>query len=717
MPQYRSYGQLDTQILPEGDGYFQRMNTRLRPDTLEEGVVAYSQNGRMNQDGAWGVRRGIIYRAGAPEQTSEGLTLPFTLYADKVISSATRSLETVTVTTSTSHGFVTGTQVGIYDISGTVDPTGNRTITSTGATTFTFTIPGAAGSETYSLGSSPKAGAGSLSDVIGKVRGSCLFRPQQSSQDSYIICVFANKAVAYKYKSWNTSTDIEYPSGVSITKDVEIKQYFDKVTIFIDGETALEWDGDLSGSPAFTKVANGDYTQPEVFTAANNAVASGGVVTITATAHDLPVGAAVKVFDAGSTSLAEDSFYTVASVPTANTFTFYADVDDFSATSVVVGKAQSQGLGFSHMPAPAWGVYHQRRLIVPFKYTTTGTSGSEVITDRGIGDEILISDILDSDTYDVLQSSFRINSGSSDYIQTVHPFSDNQAIVFCRNSIHLLSGLSGSLSDISVSEITREAGLLARRSVQTIGNKIYFLSDNGVYAVTFEDLYNLRGSELPLSAPIQPTVDGLNATQNAIAVYAQNRYWLACSTDSSGLNNQVLVYNVINEGWESVDTFDGPGFDIQNIVVDNGDIVYVTTEGGIHEEGDGFYGVDLIVPAGGTTRQIYSIDGELITRGYDLNRRGRITFKEMEMELEALGSTRFDVSYIARNIDSEGALFATEDKVGTLNTGDDAVVNDRMGNVRADSVQLKFESTQGSGIIRAASVSGTPAITSLTSVS
>jgi hypothetical protein len=39
-------------------------------------------------------------------------------------------------------------------------------------------------------------------------------------------------------------------------------QAFNKVFIFRNGQAALEWDGDFTGTPAFTKVASGEYSQP-----------------------------------------------------------------------------------------------------------------------------------------------------------------------------------------------------------------------------------------------------------------------------------------------------------------------------------------------------------------------------------------------------------------------------------------------------------------------
>jgi len=437
--------------------------------------------------------------------------------------------------------------VGYFSgMSGSVEPDGNHAFTITGPQTVEYTIEGATGSETYTL-SSAKIGSPTLV-VPAESFGSCLFSDPSNDNAEYIIIALRDKAVAVSLAD-GTSSDIAYPAGIELTSTVNLLQVFGTVGILRDGATALEWSGSFSGTPAFTKVANGTYTANVYLHAPSNTVISNGTVTVSETGHGLSVGQKIYVIDVGTSSLTpNDGGYVVATVPTANSFTFYAEVEDMSAHSVVYSRKVSEGLGFSHMPAPPWASYHQRRLIVPYFYTTTGSSGSEVITDRNIRDELLISDILDGDTYDVLVNAFRVTAGVADYLQWVHPFTDDNAIAFNRNSMHLISGLSGALTDISIKEITREAGLVAQKSVITIGSKIYFLSDNGLYAAEFGELYLLRGAGLPLSDPINPIIQRINSAHahKAVAIYHDNRYWLAVPLDNSSVNNAILVFNVPN---------------------------------------------------------------------------------------------------------------------------------------------------------------------------
>lgn len=714
-------GPLDVPIGQQVDVIFTRINSRLRPDQLPAGDVAVSENGRMGLDGAWQVRKGINNFAGALTTTDAELVLPFYLYADVTISAASRTGETVSVTTSTDHNFNDASIVAIFDVSGTVNPAGNRLISVTGATTFEFTITGATGSETYTLGGSARAGAPILSGSVTQAYGSCLFSDPATNNAEYIVIALNQNAVAVNL-STGASVTIDYPSTLTISNEVEMLQAFDKVYIFNGGSTSWEWDGDLSGSLAFTKVANGDYTQPTVFTSANNAAATNGVVTITETTHGLSVGDSVRIFDAGTTGLLEDLFFTVATVPTANTFTFFADTDDFSASSVVLGKAQSQGKGFTHMPAPPWAAYHQRRLIAPYNYTTTGTSGSEVITDREVRDEIIFSDILDADTFDQLEHVFRVTGGTADYVQNIHPFADDQAIAFNRNSIHLITGISGDLADVAIKEITSEVGLLARKSVVTVKNSIFFLSDNGVYSVDFQDRYNLRGGGIPLSDPIDPIIKRINSdyAANAVGIYHDNRYWLAVPLDNSLVNNAILIYNTLNGGWESVDIVRQSNWNIRNFISAGAGgvkkLYAISAEGGIHVIDDRDDDRDYLALFPGIAPTAYEIEGLLTTRGFTLNDIGRKSFKAFELHVESSPSNASNatISGIAENLDSEFTITTISDRLnGVLAVGEDASVRGRIGGKRAYSMQLSITPTQGRPKVRAVKVEASQSFQSL----
>ena len=717
MPRYSSFGQLDNQQVDDGDTVFQRINSRLRPDQLKAGEVAVSQNGRMDIDGAWQVRKGISVFGTPITVGSTALTLPFTLYTNRTISSATRASTIVTVTTSAAHGFTSSTLVSIVGLNGTLATSSNRLITSTGSTTFTFVMPGLTGTETY--GGSGVAGAPILDDTaINNVYGSCLFSDPASNSSEYIALATNTKVRLIKISDASV-TEIAYPAAVALSEDVNLIQAFNYLFIFRNGLTALEWNGDFA-APTFALVDNGAYTQPTIFQTANNAVIASGVVTITATAHNVEVGDLVRISDKGTTGLNSLEQYVVYET-TANTFLFKADAPDSAATTVAVGKRQSIGLGFTHMPCPEYAIYHQRRLFMPFKFLSTGSSGSPTITARNVADEIIVSDILDQNTYDQIQNQFRIASGGADYTVALQPFAEDNLIVFNRNSIHLISGIGADLGNSVVREITREVGCCSRKSIAQVGNKIMFLSDNGVYGIEFDDLYNLRGVSVPLSEAINPTIEDINPTlvTNAVGVYHNNRYYLAYTPKGQTANNKMMVYNFLNAGWESIDSINQQGWNIREFVrAGAGGInsLYAITElGGIHLIDSGTAAVDTLALSVGGASTTHSIDAELTTRQYTFGTMDRKKFNAYEIHMESSPEME---SNLAISLETEN-LDGTEDygNLGLVDSGEDESFRGRLGNKRAYGAQLTVSQTVGRPKVRAVKITGMLAFSSTTSAS
>ena len=719
MPRYSSFGRFDNQQVDDGDTVFQRINSRLRPDQLKAGEVALSQNGRMDVDGAWQVRKGISVFGTPITVGSTALTLPFTLYTNRTITSASRLATLVTVSTSpVAHGFTSNTLVSIVGLNGTLATSSNRLITSTGSTTFTFVMPGLTGSEAYA--GSGVAGAPILDDTaINNVYGSCLFSDPASNNTEYIALATNTKVRLIKISDASV-TEIAYPAAVALSEDVNLIQAFNYLFIFRNGLTALEWNGNFA-APTFSLVDNGDYTQPTIFQASGNAVIASGVVTITATSHNVEVGDFVRISDKGTTGLNSLEQYLVYEV-TANTFKFKADAPNTSSpATVAVGKRQSIGLGFTHMPCPEYAIYHQRRLFMPFKFLSTGSSGSPTITARNVADEIIVSDILDQNTYDQIQNQFRIASGGADYTVGLQPFAEDNLIVFNRNSIHLISGIGADLGNAVVREITREVGCCSRKSIAQVGNKIMFLSDNGVYGIEFDDLYNLRGVSVPLSEAINPTIEDIDPTlvANAVGVYHNNRYYLAYTPRGQTVNNRMMVYNFLNAGWESVDAINQQGWNIRDFVrAGAGGInsLYAITElGGIHIIDSGTAALDTLALSVGGASSTHTIEAALTTRQYTFGTMDRKKFNAYEIHVESSPEmeSNLAISLETENLDGN----ANYGNLGLLASGEDESFRGRLGNKRAYGAQLSVSQTAGRPKVRAVKITGMLAFASTTSAS
>jgi len=718
MPRYSSFGRFDNQQVDDGDTVFQRINSRLRPDQLKAGEVALSENGRMDVDGAWQVRKGISVFGAPITVGSTALTLPFTLYANRSVLTATRTGTLVSVTTFTAHNFVSSTLVGIIDFGGTLSVNSNRIVTVTGATTFTFVVPGLSGSETYT--GAGVVGAPILDDTaINNVYGSCLFSDPASNNAEYIALATNTKLRLIKISDASV-TEISYPPTVALSENVNLIQAFNYLFIFRDGLTALEWNGNFA-APTFSLVDNGDYTQPTIFQASGNAVIASGVVTITATSHNVEVGDFVRISDKGTTGLNSLEQYLVYEVA-ANTFKFKADAPNTSSpATVAVGKRQSIGLGFTHMPCPEYAIYHQRRLFMPFRFLSTGSSGSPTITARNVADEIIVSDILDQNTYDQIQNQFRIASGGADYTVALQPFAEDNLIVFNRNSIHLISGIGADLGNSVVREITREVGCCSRKSIAQVGNKIMFLSDNGVYGIEFDDLYNLRGVSVPLSEAINPTIEDIDPTlvTNAVGVYHNNRYYLAYTPKGQTVNNRMMVYNFLNAGWESVDAINQQGWNIRDFVrAGAGGInsLYAITEfGGIHIIDSGTAALDTLALSVGGASSTHIIEAALTTRQYTFGTMDRKKFNAYEIHVESSPEmeSNLAISLETENLDGN----ANYGNLGLLASGEDESFRGRLGNKRAYGAQLTVSQTVGRPKVRAVKITGMLAFASTTSAS
>ena len=779
MARYSTYGALDDRIGEDLEAGFIGFNNRLRPDQLTSGILFDSQNGRMAQNGEWQTRKGIDNIKAPLATGGSALTLPFTL-----------------------------------DDGGT----------------------------------EPQLNDGAVNEIYG----SCIFSDPNDESESYIILAANTKAVAIKVSDPSTTYDLGYPSGETISSQVEMIQAFNKLIIFRKGDTPLEKDlsaTNINTSPTLDKVTSGEYSQPAQIVCAagefalienrgvvhqTDGVSQGDIISVvgdktlsadqtsgliigerftvakvfatgsttsitnatvqsitggefdglykvqvTAIGHGLSVGDPIIIDGFGGDNKIEGKRF-IAEIDQANVrfyvpqnpshtingdetialaagFEFFLDAsktsthvtDGESLTSTpVFARKVSEGLGFTHMPAPEYGVYHQRRLAVPYRYSVS--DAADTYADRKIFDEILISDILDTDTYDQVYGQFRFNAGKSDFNVGMLSFSDDKLVVFNRNSIHIVVG-NGELGGFQSQLLTDEVGLTARNSVIQVGNQIIFLSDNGVYGLSFVDLYNLRGNEVPLSESIQKTIDTINKAHvdKASAVYFDNKYYLAIPTGTSAFNNTLLIYNFLNKSWESIDTVnnvdtDGntfSSFEFTKLLVagkgrDRG--VYVTnTDGGIHKLevfDDGIDRVITDIPPSGQSATVKStrVQGSASTRMFTLNSIDRKKFKDFEIHLESSADNSSDLSITAttENVDSELNLtpdgtvgstygpFVNSDGLNqsSIPAGEDVSVRGRIGNKRSYGLQMTLTSTLGRPRFRSLRISASEAFRSTSSV-
>ena len=649
MARYDKFGALDDAIGTDGDYGFLGFNNRLRPDQLSRGMLADSRNMRLDRNGEAQVRKGVELVLAPLAVGGDALTLPFDL--------PTVGQEGDGIT-------------AILD-----------------------------------------------DDAVNAIYGSCAYSNPNDVTGQYIIIASNAKAIAINVAD-STTTDIAYPSGVFVSQSVDMIQAFNKVFIFRNGRTALEWDGDFTGTPAFTKVASGAYSQPKQLSPTKVDIVDGKATATfvnLAAMNGLNVGDKFIIESAGSpATFTIGTEYLVASRDnTLFKITFFVQrANATNVSGVILQQRVSVGLGFSHMPAPPFATYHQRRLVMPYRFEVNDAVDS--FTSRGILDEVIASDILDTDTYDRIYAQYRFNAGTADYIVGLHSFAEDSLLVFNRNSIHLVQNTI-NLEAASTRLLTNEVGCVARKSITQVGNQVIFLSDNGVYGTQFLDEYNLRGTETPLSEPINETIKRINkeAWEQSVAVYFDNRYYIAIPLDDATKNNAILIYNFLNQQWESVDTTNNVNWDMEGLVVagDGSDrgVYAINQLGGIHRLDYRVDGVDRIVTAIGEDANGVDIEAAITTRQYTLGSMERKKWREFDMHVQSSDTNDSDLSI---QVETENPDATTV--IGTLSSfngsvlpaGEDVSIRGRIGNKRGYGIQFTFNNTTGRPRIRAIEVDG-----------
>jgi len=707
---YQSYDDIPVQGVESG---FKGFNNRLRPDQLIEGVLSDSANGRFDIGGEWQTRKGVslvLAPFAAPQ-----FVLPFYTYANKSSSAVSRSSDVIQIDFGTDHAFTTSTLANVSGITGiTPDPNGNRAITVVDANSISISVSGLSGT----VGGTAVVGAAKVNtNEVNEVFGAEPFYDDSASNQAYIVIAGNSSAQAVNLET-NTATTIAYPSGEFVSAEVGLKQFANKIYMFRDGLISMVWDGVLTGSPAFALVSNGAYTQPvSLSVTAFEITDNRGKVTVsTPSTHGLSVGDVVILTDIGSSGLLRtfgqnpDSEWVVDEIGSTSIFYFVVNSKNLDSISDTKWSARiSQSMGFSHMPAPPWATVHQNRLVCPYNYLITGSSGSATITDRNVRDELIFSRPFEPNTFDHIYGQFTFSPGKSDYIVATHSFSNDQLVVLNRESIYVVSNTT-DIKTASLSLITSELGCVARQSVVQVGAQIIFLSDNGVYSLNFQDLYNLRGRDLPISESINSTIARINPSyaKNAKGVYFDNRYYLAVPLDGSSTNNHLIIYNFLNKQWESIDSINNPVWRYSRMLVagdeDTRAVYTVNSSGGIHKIDGATDGVDNIITQIGGSQSNLPVQGSMTTKmilAGTLDRKKWVSW-ELDIQSSKENSSNAALSAITENNDGIIDLQTIESRNGgePLAIDEDISIRGRFGNPRSYGIQFKIDTTQGRPRVR-----------------
>ena len=341
--------------------------------------------------------------------------------------------------------------------------------------------------------------------------------PNYDDENEYI--VLCGPTSAFLYRQDEPIEQINYPSGEIIepTDSVSTLQAFNRFYLFREADMTL---------PAY----DWKYTDPRGIEVSGTTAT---IYTTYTTGHGLVAGQRVRI-EYGNVAAFQGHEFDILTA-TTNSFTI----------SVPAGTPPdiAADIAFRRVKAPLWfdsSVFYRADSGVPlnnasFK-TLRSTGWASYIGNRlwipDGRDTVAISDVLDPDLYDPFFQTFRANQGSNDYLVAIHPWVEGQALVFMRNSIWLanLADTVNATGDIitvdsAVSRLTLltdEIGCVARRSIQTAGQFVFFLSDAGVYRLDTQLDLKLRANTQPLSDPIADQLDEINTEYAHLAV---GRWW------------------------------------------------------------------------------------------------------------------------------------------------------------------------------------------------
>lgn len=261
------------------------------------------------------------------------------------------------------------------------------------------------------------------------------------------------------------------------------------------------------------------------------------------------------------------------------------------------------------IPDTDMGLYYGNRLWVPFDQ-----------------DQVAFSDLLAYTRYDPDLSTIYANEGANDTLKTLIAYGQNSIIAFKSKTIMaILDVLPSPLDSARLQIVSNTRGTIAPDSVTQVGDDVWFLSDDGVYALSQAFDNALKPGTVPVSWPMDPFFKRINwaCAQYAQGIYHDAKFFLAVPIDSAKFNNAVVVYDFVNNAWSGYWT--GPFFDIfrwvRIFVYGQRRLGFVSSdnipgsEGVLYILGDGYTDEGL----GGDESDIAT---ELVTRGYSCEMPG-----------------------------------------------------------------------------------------------
>lgn len=518
----------------------------------------------------------------------------------------------------------------------------------------------------------------------GGIFGACLFSDPVANNQEYIMLATTNQA--YLFTPGMGLVSIAYPANelVAATDQVDLFEVNGFVYLIRGDLDVTEAVASLTSSSTTatltTSTAHGYVTNQWVQISGSNFANYNGVFQITKT------GATTFTYAMAGTATSPSTGTIILNRVKPPLKWNGSQSAAFVALPLGIISAGSDRI---YMPASDFGMLQVNRAFLQYARN-----------------EVIISDIDNAESYDSLYGVFTFAQGWSDYLIGTHPYQDNQTLVFLRRSVYLLNNVDGDVAAVTDQLLTQQVGCISRRSIATCGSNVLFLSDMGVFMLQPGYELTLRGNWEPLSAPISTTIQSINfsAIQSAVAAYWNNRYYLAVPVGASTRNNMVLVYNFINQAWESIDSFPS-GFYVDYMVVMNlnnfATLYLVNQEGGIYaaEQNElDDYGVT-------NPPTQYLINGDLRTRRLTFGNNNVKTFSRVtaSFSLDANASFQVTAHTIAPTAD---LVLPGVNTALTAGAADPRLTRRLIIKKRGYGIEMEFHNTAQGGAIQGYTVSG-----------
>ena len=368
----------------------------------------------------------------------------------------------------------------------------------------------------------------------------CLYSDQNNENAEYIFLATGTKVYSFSPTSQAVTT-IAYPANElveAVDPSTSMFQFGGKVYL-LRGDLGVVLGGGVSSITS-------SGTTATLRTKTGHGINTGNYVRVGG-ATQPPYNGDFKVTVTGTSTFT----YTMTSAASSSPATGTITVNRLKTPLVWNGNFASSftltnygviAENFYYMPVSDFGFLQQNRAILEYGRN-----------------QVIISQVTNAEVYDIINGVFTFAPGTSDYLVGLAPYQDTQIIVLLRQSVWLINGVAGDVAQMTTQLITSQVGCCSRFSITTCGANVLFLNERGVFMLQPGFELTLRGNSLPLSADIDPIIQTINfAALNAPwAAYFLNRYYLAVPLNGATRNNTILVYNFINEKWESVDTFPG----------------------------------------------------------------------------------------------------------------------------------------------------------------